>query len=397
MSDAYYDPYDWDIDTDPYPAWKRLRDEAPLYYNEKYDFYALSRFDDVERCSVDWRSYISGKGSVLEIIKSGIEMPPGNILFEDPPAHDMHRSLLSRVFTPKRIADIEPKVREFCARTLDPHVGSERFDFILDLGAQMPMRTIGMLLGIPEDDQEAIRERIDAGFKMESSEMPDSEGATYGIRSFGDDFVDYIEWRAQNPSDDLMTELLAAEFEDETGSRRTLTRDEILNYVGLLNAAGNETTTRLIGWTGKVLAEHADQRQELVDDPGLVPQAIEELLRFEAPSPVQARFVTREVDHHGERVPEGAVLLLLTAAANRDERHFEAPDRFDIHRKIDHHLTFGYGIHFCLGSHLARLEGRIALEEVLKRFPKWEVDWDHAVQAHTTTVRGWEQLPVFTG
>ena len=397
MSGAYYDPYDWDIDTDPYPAWKRLRDEAPLYYNEKYDFYALSRYDDVERCSVDWRTYISGKGSVLEIIKSGIEMPPGNILFEDPPAHDMHRSLLSRVFTPKRIADIEPKVREFCARTLDPYVGSERFDFILDLGAQMPMRTIGMLLGIPEDDQEAIRERIDAGFKMESSEMPDSDGATYGIRSFGDDFVDYVEWRAQNPSDDLMTELLTAEFEDETGSRRTLTRDEILNYVGLLNAAGNETTTRLIGWTGKVLAEHPDQRQELVDDPGLVPQAIEELLRFEAPSPVQARSVTREVEHHGERVPEGAVLLLLTAAANRDERHFDDPDRFDIHRKIDHHLTFGYGIHFCLGSHLARLEGRIALEEVLKRFPKWEVDWDHAVQAHTTTVRGWEQLPVFTG
>jgi cytochrome P450 len=397
MSEPYYDPYDWDIDTDPYPTWKRLRDEAPLYYNEKYGFYALSRYDDVERCSVDWRTYISGKGSVLEIIKSGIEMPPGNILFEDPPAHDMHRSLLSRVFTPKRIADIEPKVREFCARTLDPHVGSGRFDFILDLGAQMPMRTIGMLLGIPEDDQEAIRERIDAGFKMESSEMPDSESATYGIRSFGDDFADYVEWRAHNPSDDLMTELLNAEFEDETGTTRKLTRDEILNYVGLLNAAGNETTTRLIGWTGKVLAEHPDQRRELADDPALVPQAIEELLRFEAPSPVQARYVTREIEHHGEAVPEGAVLLLLTAAANRDERHFADPDRFDIHRKIDHHLTFGYGIHFCLGSHLARLEGRIALEEVLRRFPKWEVDWDHAVQAHTTTVRGWEQLPVFTG
>jgi cytochrome P450 len=397
MSDVYYDPYDWDIDTDPYPTWKRLRDEAPLYYNEKYDFYALSRFDDVERCSVEWRTYISGKGSVLEIIKSGMEMPPGNILFEDPPAHDMHRSLLSRVFTPKRIADIEPKVREFCARTLDPHVGSDRFDFILDLGAQMPMRTIGMLLGIPESDQEAIRERIDAGFKMESSEMPDSDSATYGIRSFGDDFADYIDWRAKNASDDLMTDLLNAEFEDETGTTRTLTRDEILNYVGLLNAAGNETTTRLIGWTGKVLAEHPDQRRELVDDPSLVPQAIEELLRFEAPSPVQARYVTREVEHHGARVPEGAVLVLLTAAANRDERHFDDPDRFDIHRHIDHHLTFGYGIHFCLGSHLARLEGRIALEEVLKRFPKWEVDWDRAVQAHTTTVRGWEQLPVFTG
>jgi cytochrome P450 len=394
---VYYDPYDWDIDTDPYPTWKRLRDEAPLYYNEKYDFYALSRFDDVERTSVDWRTYISGKGSVLELIKSGIEMPPGNILFEDPPAHDMHRALLSRVFTPKRIADIEPRVREFCARTLDPHVGSGRFDFILDLGAQMPMRTIGMLLGIPEEDQEAIREKIDAGFRMEAGTMPDADAATYGVQSFGDDFVDYVEWRSKNPSDDLMTDLLNAEFEDETGTVRTLTRDEILNYVGLLNAAGNETTTRLIGWTGKVLAEHPDQRRELVEDPGLIPGAIEELLRYEAPSPVQARYVTRDVEHYGQTVPEGSVMVLLTASANRDERHFSDPDRFDIHRVIDHHLTFGYGIHFCLGSHLARLEGRVALDEVLKRFPAWEVDWDHAVQAHTTTVRGWEQLPVLTG
>jgi cytochrome P450 len=398
-SDAsvYYDPYDWDIDTDPYPTWKRLRDEAPLYHNEQYDFYAVSRFDDVERCSVDWRTFISGKGSVLEIIKSGVSIPPGNILFEDPPAHDLHRALLSRVFTPKRIAEIEPKVREFCARTLDPHVGSGRFDFILDLGAQMPMRTIGMLLGIPEEDQEAIREKIDAGFRMESGTMPESDAATYGMRSFGEDFVDYVEWRSKNPSDDLMTDLLNAEFEDENGTVRTLTRDEILNYVGLLNAAGNETTTRLIGWTGKVLAEHPEQRRELVDDPSLVPGAIEELLRYEAPSPVQARYVTRDVELHGRTVPTGSVLVLLTGAANRDERHFPDPDRFDIHRVIDHHLTFGYGIHFCLGSHLARLEGRVALEEVLERFPTWEVDWEHAVQAHTTTVRGWEQLPVLTG
>jgi cytochrome P450 len=394
---VYYDPYDWDIDTDPYPTWKRLRDEAPLYYNEKYDFYAVSRFDDVERCSVDWRTYISGKGSVLEIIKSGVEIPPGNILFEDPPSHDLHRALLSRVFTPRRIAEIEPKVREFCARTLDPHVGAGRFDFILDLGAQMPMRTIGMLLGIPEEDQEAIRERIDEGFRMESGTMPDTDAATYGMRSFGDDFVDYVEWRSKNPSDDLMTDLLNAEFEDASGTVRTLTRDEVLNYVGLLNAAGNETTTRLIGWTGKVLAEHPDQRRELVDEPNLVPGAIEELLRYEAPSPVQARYVTRDVELHGQTVPEGSVMVLLTAAANRDERHFPDPDRFDIHRVIDHHLTFGYGIHFCLGSHLARLEGRVALEEVLARFPAWEVDWGHAVQAHTTTVRGWEQLPVITG
>ncbi|HLG67716.1 MAG TPA: cytochrome P450 [Acidimicrobiales bacterium] len=390
--DLYYDPYDFAIDEDPYPVWRRLRDEAPLYYNDRYDFYALSRFDDVERCSVDWRTYISGKGSVLELIKSGLEMPPGNILFEDPPAHDLHRGLLSRVFTPRRMLAIEPQVRAFCARSLDPLVGSGGFDFIADLGAQMPMRTIGMLLGIPEQDQEAIRDRIDEGMLLKEGAPPDAETA-YAVSS-GDEFAEYIEWRSKHPSNDLMTDLLNAEFEDETGTVRKLTREEVLGYVGLIAAAGNETTTRLIGWTGKVLADHPDQRQELAEDPGLVRGAIEELLRYEAPSPVQARYVTRDVEHYGQKVPAGSVVLLLTASANRDERKFEDPDRFDIHRTIDHHLTFGYGIHFCLGSHLARLEGRVALEEVLKRFPRWEVDWDHAKRAHTSTVRGWERLPV---
>jgi cytochrome P450 len=209
-------------------------------------------------------------------------------------------------------------------------------------------------------------------------------------------FVEYIDWRADHPSDDLMTELLDAEFEDEHGVSRTLTRDEVITYVGLLAAAGNETTTRLIGWTGKVLAEHPDQRAELVADRSLVPGAIEELLRYEAPSPVQARYVTKDVEHHGEAVPEGSVMLLLTGSANRDERRFPDADRFDIHRVIDHHLTFGYGIHFCLGAALARLEGRVALDEVLQRFPTWEVDWDHAERAHTSTVRGWERMPVVT-
>jgi cytochrome P450 len=396
-TDVYYDPYDWGIDTNPYPVWKRLRDEAPLYYNEKYDFYAVSRYDDVERCSVDWRTYISGKGSVVEIIKSGMEIPPGNILFEDPPMHDLHRSLLSRVFTPKRIAEIEPKVRQFCANTLDPHVGDDGFDFILDLGAEMPMRTIGMLLGIPESQQKSIRGHIDEGFKMEEGTMPDLDVAS-AMTAIGlvPEFVEFLDWRAEHPGDDLMTELINADLENEDGTTRKLTRDEVLNYVGLLNAAGNETTTRLIGWTGKVLAEHPDQRRELAENRELIPNAIEELLRYEAPSPVQARYVTRDVEHHGRPLPEGSVLVLLTGAGNRDERHFPDPDRFDIHRVIDHHLSFGYGLHFCLGSHLARLEGRVALDEVLNRWPEWEVDWEHAVQAHTTTVRGWEQLPVFT-
>jgi cytochrome P450 len=193
-----------------------------------------------------------------------------------------------------------------------------------------------------------------------------------------------------------MTELLQAEFEDVDGTVRRLSRQEVLGYVNLLAAAGNETTTRLIGWTGKVLAEHPDQRRQLVGHPELVPNAIEELLRYESPSPVQARYVTRDVDHHGQTVPAGSAILLLTASANRDERKFPDGDAFDIHRDIDRQLAFGYGIHFCLGSALARLEGRIALEEVLARFPDWEVDWDNAVQARTSTVRGWERLPVVT-
>ena len=390
----YYDPYDFDIDADPYPIWRRMREEQPLYYNERYDFYALSRFDDVERGLVDWRTYSSAQGTLLELIRSDIEIPPGSMIFEDPPHHDLHRGLLSRVFTPRKMNAVEPKVREFCARSLDPLVGSGGFDFIHDLGAQMPMRTIGMLLGIPEQDQEALRDRIDDGLRLEEGTMPDFDAMR--ARGQSDLFAEYIDWRADHPSDDLMTELLQAEYTDVEGVQRRLTREEVLAYVNLIAAAGNETTTRLIGWTGKVLAEHPDQRRELVEDRSLVPNAIEELLRYEPPSPVQARYVMTDVEHHGRTVPEGSAILLLNASANRDERHFPDGESFDIHRKIDHHLSFGYGTHFCLGAALARLEGRVALDEVLQRFPEWEVDADNAVQARTSTVRGWESLPVVT-
>jgi cytochrome P450 len=391
----YYDPYDFDIDADPYPVWKRLRDEAPLYFNEKYEFYAVSRYEDVERALVEWQTYSSAKGSVLEIIKADVQMPPGMFIFEDPPDHDLHRGIMSRVFTPRRMAAIEPQVRAYAARTLDPLVGAGGFDFIADLGAEIPMRTIGMLLGIPEEDQQAIRDHIDEGLRLDAGVMPEVDATTAPGRT-DSDYGAYIDWRAEHPADDLMTELLTAEFTDETGTVRTLTRDEILGYIGLLSGAGNETTTRLIGWAAKLLAEHPAQRADLVRDPARIPAAIEECLRYEPPSPVQARWVTTDVVHHGRTVPAGSVLVVLNASANRDERQFADPDRFDIHRKAQRHLSFGYGLHFCLGAHLARLEARVALEEVLARFPEWEVDTANAVQARTSTVRGWEKLPVHT-
>ena len=390
MSDLYYDPYTAINDADPYPLYKRMRDEAPLYYNDKLDFYAVTRYAECERGLVDAKHYTSGRGGILELIKANVEMPPGNLIFEDPPAHDVHRSLLSRVFTPRRVAVLEPKIREFCARSLDPLVDAGEFDFIADLGAQMPIRVIGMLFGVPEEDLEAVRESTDANLRTQAGEaMQVDDSPTFGSEMF----AEYIDWRIENPSDDLMTDLLRAEFEDEHGVTRTLTRDEALLYTTVVAGAGNETTTRLIGWAGKVLAEHPDQRRELVEDRSLIPNAVEELLRYESPGPQIARYLPEDTELYGETVPEGSALLFVVSAANRDERRWEDAGSFDIHRKVGQHLAFGYGIHYCLGAALARLESRIALDELLQRFPTWEVDLERARIAPTSTVRGFETLP----
>ena len=395
MTDLSYDPYTAISDPDPYELYARLRDEAPLYYNDEYDFYAVSRYEDCERGLVDAKRYISGRGGVLELIKANIEMPPGTLIFEDPPAHTAHRSLLSRVFTPRRVAALEPEIRAFCARSLDPLSERGEFDLIADFGAQMPMRVVGMLFGIPEDDQQGIRDSVDANLRTEAGQpMAVAENTTFGSGAF----AEYIDWRIEHPSDDLMTELLHTEFADETGTTRTLTRDEALLYTTVVAGAGNETTTRLIGWAGKLLAEHPDQRVELVDDRSLIPNAIEELLRYEPPAPHVARYVTRDVEYYGRRVPEGSVMMMLIGAANRDHRQFPPDgDVFDIRREAHQHLTFSVGTHYCLGSALARLEGRIALEEILKRFPEWDVDLTDAKLSPTSTVRGWETMPAVFG
>ena len=391
MDEPYYDPYDVEINRDPYPAWRRLREEAPLFRNDRYGFYALSRFADVERGLVSWSTFPSSRGAIIELIQANVPIPPGTLIFEDPPQHDLHRGLLSRVFTPRKMNALEPQIREFCAQSLDPLVGSGGFDFIADLGAQMPMKVIGMLLGIPEEDQASVRDRADANLRTKPGEKMEV-GDSLDLGS--ERFAEYIEWRSKHPSDDLMTDLLNAEFEDEDGTVRKLTREEILTYVTVIAGAGNETTTRLIGWTGKVLSDHPDQRKELAEDHSLIPNAIEEILRFETPAPHVARYVAKDVEYYGETVPEGSIMLFLNGSANHDDRRFPDGDRFDIHREARGHITFGFGIHFCLGAALARLEGRVALEEVLKRFPEWTVDTDNASLSPTSTVRGWESLPV---
>ena len=387
----YFDPYDVDINADPYPVYDRLREEAPAYYNEQYDFWALTRHDDVQKALVDWQTFSNSRSDILDIIKADIDLPQGVILFEDPPEHTTHRGLMSRVFTPRRMAELEDQVRAYCVRCLDPLVGRDRFDLIADFAAELPMRVIGMLLGIPEADQVAVRDRTDENLRTVPGKPMEVRADRVADGSL---FTEYIDWRADNPSDDLMTVLLNAEFEDEHGDTRTLTRNEVLTYTSVLAGAGNETTGRLIGWLTKVLAEHPDQRRQVVEDRTLVRSVIDETLRYEPTGHAVARYTMTDVDCHGTTIPAGSAVLLVVAAANRDPRRYAHPDRFDIHRPDIQHLTFGYGVHYCLGANLARLEGQVALDEFLERFPEWELDYDEMQLAPTSTVRGWERMTI---
>jgi len=392
VPEPYYDPYDYAIDADPHPVWRRLRDETPLYRNDRYDFWALSRFADVYDASVDWKTYSSARGTVLEMIDKIPE--PRSMIFQDPPEHEALRKLVSRAFSPKRIAALESRIRELVVGYLDRYVGSDGFDFVADFGALLPAMVIGSMLGVPAEEQDTVRRWTDEVLHREPGETEVSARVKGVQRELWGYFWRYIQDRRTAPRDDMMTDLLEAEIALEDGGRRRLTDPEVMTFIALLSGAGNETVARLIGWAGWVLARNPDERAGLVAAPGKIPNAIEELLRYEAPSPVQARIVTRDVTWHGTTVPAGSRILLLTGSAGRDGREFDEPDAFRIDRKIERHVSFGYGVHFCLGASLARMEGRIALEETLRRFPRWSVDEANAEMVRTSTVRGWARLPI---
>jgi cytochrome P450 len=389
---VYWDPYRPDINADPYPVYKRLREEAPLYYNKEYDFYGLSRFADVDRCLGDVKTFSSARGDILELIKADMDVPHGMFIWEDPPRHTANRAVVSRVFTPKRMNALEDQIRDYCARCLDPLAGADCIDFIADLGAQLPGGVIGMLLGIPDEARDVVRERVDASLRTEAGKPMEVSQTSFQ----GEGFEEYLDWRIKNPSDDLMTELLSVEFQDYLGVTRKLTREEILIFINVLAGAGNETTSRLIGWTGKLLSDHPDQRRQIAANPALIPAAIEEILRCEPPGPSVARYVTQDFQIYDQTVPAGSVMMFFLAAANRDEERFTDGERFDIHRQGPPHVTFGRGIHSCVGSALARVEGRVALGELLKRFPDWTVDLANATLTPSSTTRGWDTLPAFT-
>jgi cytochrome P450 len=321
-------------------------------------------------------------------------MDTGFMIFMDPPDHTQLRTLVSRAFTPRRVSGLETRIRELCTELFDAQLGQGEFDYVQDFAARLPAEVIAALIGVPEADRDDVRRQIDLTFHIEPGVGMINDvslGAQINLNRY---LHDQLVERATHPRDDMLTALVAAEITDHDGTLRKLTPSEAATFANLLVSAGTETVARLLGNAAVLLAAHPDQRAELAADSTLIANAVEELLRYEAPSPVQGRWTTRDVELHGSVVPPGAKVLLLTGSAGRDERKYPDADRFDIHRKFDQHVSFGYGIHFCLGAALARLEGRIGIEETLRRYPVWDVDHDRSVRLHTSTVRGWSQVPI---
>jgi cytochrome P450 len=392
VTEPYWDPYHADQRKSPYETWRRLRNEAPVYHNERYGFWALSRFDDVLAASLDPETFSSANGITLDSIGEPIPLPM--MIMMDPPLHDAYRKVVSRSYTPRRIGGLEPVIRRLCAGYLDRFVGEAGFDFVQDFGMRLPVMVISTLLGFPEEDHDQLREWSDIGLhREEGKEGLTPEAMEAQVLTFGY-YQEQVEQRRKQPRDDMITEMIQADLELPDGTVRKMEDVEVMGMMGLISNAGNETVARLLGWAALVLAEYPDARREMAEDPSLIPSGVEELLRFEAPSPIQGRYVTRDVEMHGTVIPEGAKMALLTGSAGRDERKYPDPDTYDIHRKIDRIVTLGYGAHYCLGAALARMEGRVALSEVLSRFPSWEVDHDAVTYVATNTVRGPSSAPI---
>ena len=390
----YYDPYDYEIDVDPHPVWRRMREEQPLYWNEKYGFWALSRFEDVWAAYHDTTTFSSSHGVQLETLDAPIDHP--SMIFMDPPEHDRLRQLVSRAFTPRRIRDLESSVTALVDSILEPFVGAEQFDYVEQFGALVPPMVIGELLGVPEADRDQLRHWFDDLLHHDENSAGPSERVIAAAIATFEYVTAMIAERRRAPRDDMISALIEAELDDEGGAR-TLDDLEVGSFVVLLAGAGVETVARLLSWAAVVLARNPDQRALLAEDPTLIANGIEELLRYEAPSPVNGRWVTQPFEVHGTVVPAESKILLLNGSANRDPREFDEPDRFDVTRVMKRHITFGYGAHYCLGAALARVEGRIALAGTLARFPTWEIDDSELVPVHTSTVRGFASVPIHLG
>lgn len=381
-----FNPYSWDFHEDPFPTYQRLRDEAPAYHNPDLGFWALSRYSDVLAALHDHETYCSRHGITLEE-RSPLPM----MITMDPPEHTKNRRLISRAFTPRRVAGLEPRVRELANHYLDEICEQGECDLIRDFSGRLPMDVISEMLGIPPSDRQELRRQTDLMLLREHGKPEVTAEGDRAAQQLFEYLLSDVRNKRRNPGDDLVSGLLEAEIDGER-----LTDVELVAFCFLLMIAGNETTTKLIGNTLYWLTRFPGERRKLIDDPDVIPNAVEEVLRYEGSTQLMARTLTRDVTLHGQSMREGTRVLLLLGSANRDERVWgDDAERFDVGRKHPvQHLGFGHGIHVCLGAPLARLEMKVVLEEIHRRIPDYQVDLDRCSRMHSGNVRGYESMPM---
>jgi cytochrome P450 len=390
-----FNPFSADFYDDPYTTYRWLRDEAPVYHNERYGFWALSRYDDVVAAHRDWKTFSSAHGVTIDqLTDPDSPMAGTSMIMMDPPEHDRLRKLVSRVFTPRAVADLEPLVRGVIRRFLEPLEGRDAFDAVTEFSGPFPVEVISAILGVPESDRQQIRHWTDEMLHREPDDPnPTREGMEAGLHQVVY-FLDLIKEKRAHPDDAMITRLCEVEVDGDDGERHHLTDDEIAGFSTLIAAAGSETVTKLVGSGVVLFHRNPGEWKKILDDPGRCVDAVEEVLRYWAPSQYQGRFTHADATFEGGTIPAGQPTLLITGAANRDERAYENPDVFDIDRAQQLSVGLGHGIHSCLGAALARLESRVAFEEIAARWPSYDVDEAGLRRVQMSNVAGYSSVPV---
>jgi cytochrome P450 len=391
-----FDPFSPEYFDDPTEVYRRLRDEAPVYFSERYGFYALSRFEDVVSAHRDWKGFSSAHGVDLSTLTKDPSLirSLGMLIMMDPPEHDRFRTLVSRVFTPRAVVGLEPMIRDVISELLDRVDDRDRFDVVRDLSAPFPVEIISRMLGVPAGERQQIREWLDLTLHREPGEVdPSPEGQAAMLELVGY-FLELLAEKRARPADDMLTRLTQVTVEREDGSETALTDAEIAGFAGLIGGAGAETVTKLVANAAVLFDAHPEQWDAVRADPGLIPRAVEEILRYHPPSQYQGRFSFEERTFEGGTIPPGFPVLLITGAATRDPRGFDRPDEFDITRPPAIAIGFGHGVHSCLGAALARSESRIAIEELSRRWSRLHVDRDGLRRVSMSNVAGYSSVPV---
>ncbi|MFV8048510.1 cytochrome P450 [Mycobacterium sp. 48b] len=394
-SQVVFDPFSADFFNGPYETYRRMREEAPVYYSAEYDFYALTRHVDVASAFKDFETYSSAYGVDLAMVRTGQKVPAKMIISMDPPEHRHMRSLVNKVFTPRAIGALQDMVAQQIDGYLEG-VGPEEFDVVADFSAYFPVEVITTMLGVPAELRQQVRLWIDEQLHREPGQIEVSEAGVEAMAQTWLMYYDLIKQRRAEPRDDMISRLISAEIEREDGELSRLRNSEIAGFATLLGGAGAETVTKLVGAAVVMFARHPEQWQRLREDRSKIPAAIEELLRYEAPAQYNVRRSQREIHLHGMTIPEGKPVFLVGGSANRDPDAWTDPDTFDIDRDRTEaqNLGFGYGIHSCLGAALARLECSIALDRLLDFMPRYEVAWDRCERVSMQNVAGWAHVPV---